>query len=158
MNNDMPRMATTGVLTSSFGSGTSWVSADSLTGPVAYPATKDEGAVWLCVTGDKKGDSDVKRNEEGKKRLVWVAVVDPHPDLDSVSSVVFLADMPYVTDDTDQEIWMGLDIQEILDAHNAVRVTMLDKEATRTAGRDIFLEPARIRDLSFAVIPLATFD
>ena len=107
---------------------------------------------------NRKGDSIMKAKDEVRKRLVFVAVVDAHPDLDDVASVVYLSDAPIVTSDTDQEIWMGLDIKRLLALHNDTRVKVLDKEASRAAGRDIYLEPARIRDLCMAVIPLATFD
>lgn len=164
---DMPRMATltantisanaisAGTITSG---DTGWYDGDTfhfhgaMPTPIAYPDNRG----WRNITG--KGDSIMKAKDEVRKRLVFVAVVDTHPDLDDEASVVYLDDTPIVTSGTDQEIWMGLNISALLQLHNEGRATVLDKEASRAAGRNIYLEPARIRDLCMAVIPLATFD
>lgn len=90
------------------------------------------------------------------RRLVEVWVVDPHPDVPAGESVL-VEYQAYITDKTDEEIKLGLDLMGRLDDHNKMRAKREDKRATRASGVTQFLEPARIADISVAIIPLAIF-
>jgi hypothetical protein len=62
-----------------------------------------------------------------------------------------------LTDLNDQELFFELPIKELLETHNAHRVTTLNKTATAKAGKDVFLEPIRVRDLRMNVTVIASF-
>ena len=62
-----------------------------------------------------------------------------------------------LTDLNDTELFFEVPIKELLDKHNAQRVKFTDKEASKRAGKDILLDPVKIRDLKMVVVTVAQF-
>lgn len=91
-----------------------------------------------------------------QRRLVQVFIADPHPDVPLESAMLHRGEMQF-TDASDQELYFGIPIMNLLTKHNDARKTWLDKEATKRAGKDIFLEPAKIRELRMVVVTIASF-
>ena len=96
------------------------------------------------------------KGDEDMKRVVKVYVADPHKDVPLKDSLLYSGEEK-MTDLTDQELFYEINIKEILDKHNEARVKMLDKDASKKAGKDIFLEPAKIRELVMTVVDVAVF-
>ena len=91
-----------------------------------------------------------------KRRFVQVFIADPNENVPLDRAVLYTGPQK-LTDATDAELYFEVAIKDLLDAHNAQRVAWLDKEASRKAGKDIALEPARIRDLKMVVVTIAEF-
>lgn len=83
-------------------------------------------------------------------------IVDPSEQVPLDKAVLYQGD-EQLTDLTDEELFMEIGIKPMLDKHNDVRTETIDKKATAKAGRDVFLEPIRIRDLKMVVSTLAAF-
>ena len=62
-----------------------------------------------------------------------------------------------LTDATDQELFYEIPINEILSRHNALRATLNDKKASDKFGKEVKLEPIRIRDLKMTIVDIAKF-
>jgi hypothetical protein len=58
----------------------------------------------------------------------------------------------FLTDETDQELVYRVPVQELLVKHNTYRVTVRDKSFR---DKEVFLEEARIRELTLSTITLA---
>lgn len=91
------------------------------------------------------------------KRLVQVYVVDPHPDVPLDKSILYSQPTPILTDATDQELFFQIDMKQILHDHNGVRVKTVDKEASKSFNKEVYLEPVRIRDLVMNILTIAQF-
>lgn len=89
-------------------------------------------------------------------RFVKIFIVDPTEAL-PLDKRVLHAGAEQLTDLTDQELFFELPIKEMLDKHNAVRVVTLDKRASEKSGKDVFLEPVRVRELKMNVTTVAAF-
>jgi len=90
------------------------------------------------------------------RRLVQVFIADTDSNVPLESALLYKGE-PQFTDSTDQELYFEIPVSALLGAHNEKRKGWLDKEATRKAGKDIFLEPAKIRDLKMVVVTIAAF-
>lgn len=90
------------------------------------------------------------------RRIVQVFIADIDPNVPLDKAVIYSGDRK-LTDLTDPELFFEIAITELLKKHNEERVKWLDKEATRKAGRDMFLEPVRIKDLRMVVVDIAKF-
>lgn len=90
------------------------------------------------------------------RRIVQVFIADTDPNLNLSGCLLYKGEQVF-TDATDQELFFEIPIKDILDKHNLRRAMVLDKEATKKAGKDVFLEPARIRDLKMVVVEIAKF-
>jgi hypothetical protein len=90
------------------------------------------------------------------KRLVRVFLVDPNASVPLESSMLFKCEEK-LTDLTDQELFFEMPVQELLAQHNALRVTLVDKEASKRSNKEVLLEPAKIRDLTMTVLVLETW-
>lgn len=55
---------------------------------------------------------------------------------------------PFLTDDTDEDIFLAMDFGAILEAYNAIRTAVVGP------GEEVYLEPVKIRDLVRRVIVL----
>lgn len=101
---------------------------------------------------------ETKQTEEQKsmKRIVKVFVVDPDQRVPAEQSLLAQSEEQF-TDKTDQELFFDLDIRDSLAKHNEARVKIIDKQATARSGRDVFLEPIKIRDLKMQVVQIAQF-
>lgn len=97
-----------------------------------------------------------KKEEPMGARIVKVFIADPTEDLPLESRVLFTG-QEKLTDLTDQELFFEVPMTELLSKHNAVRTLTLDKKQTEKFGREIHLQPARIRDLKMVVVTVAQF-
>ena len=104
---------------------------------------------------------DPDEEEEGMKkrdlRVVKIFVADRHPDIPLESAIVYESPKSFATEMTNSELYHTINIMELLNLHNEFRVGLLDKEATKTAGREVYLEAIRIRDLDMQVTAFTEF-
>lgn len=98
----------------------------------------------------------VKMADKPTCRIVRVFIVDSDENLTLEQRVIHSTEEK-LTDQTDQELFMEIGVAPILKAHNELRAKTLDKKATNKAGKDVFLEPIRIRDLKMVVSSVAEF-
>jgi len=89
-------------------------------------------------------------------RIVKVFIADNNDNLPLEKRLLF-SGSEQLTDLTDQELFFEVPIIVLLKAHNELRLATLDKAATAKAGRDVFLEAVRIRDLKMVVVTVASF-
>lgn len=115
-----------------------------------FKADKFEEDVQLTDFG-----LNLKESQMGM-RFVKIFIVDPTDDLPLAQRVLHNG-AEQLTDLTDQELFFELPIKEMLDKHNATRAGTLNKKATDKAGKDVFLEPIRVRDLRMNVTMIAAF-
>jgi hypothetical protein len=94
--------------------------------------------------------------EMSNARIVKVFIADPNENLPLEKRVLYKGD-EMLTDLTDQELFYEVPIAELLAKHNDYRKTVVDKKQAEKFGRDIFMEPARIRDLRMVVVDVAKF-
>lgn len=90
------------------------------------------------------------------KRYVQVFIVDPDDNVPIEQSVLYKSE-PFFTDKTNRELWFDVEVKEILERHNKLRKSLIDKKASRKYGKDIHLEEARIKDLKMIVIEIVGF-
>lgn len=90
------------------------------------------------------------------RRIVQVFIADTNENVPLDESILYKGD-PKLTDLIDNELFFEVGISATLTAHNLKRVKWLDKEATKRAGKDVFLDPAKIRDLKMVVVTIASF-
>lgn len=98
-------------------------------------------------------DKDAKQSG---RRIVQVFICDPDSRIPLEKSLIYRGDQK-LTDATDQELFYEVDIHSLLKDYNDERKKMLDKKATERAGRDVFLDPVKIRELRMVVSTLAEF-
>ena len=89
-------------------------------------------------------------------RIVKVFIADPNENLPLEKRVIYTGEEK-LTDLTDQELFFEVPVAELLSKHNEYRKTVVDKKAAEKSGRDIFLDPVRIRDLRMVVVDVAKF-
>jgi hypothetical protein len=87
-------------------------------------------------------------------RIVKVFVADPDDSLPLESRVLYQGEEK-LTDLTDQELFFELPIQDLMTKHNAIRIKTRDKEQSNSFGRDIMLEPIKVRDLKMVIVNVA---
>lgn len=90
------------------------------------------------------------------RRIVQVFIADPDENVPLQDSLLYKGEQK-LTDLTDQELFFEINIVPLLEAHNQKRVLLVDKEATKRSGKDVRLEPAKIRELKMTVVNIATF-
>jgi hypothetical protein len=89
------------------------------------------------------------------KRLVRIMVVDRCEDVPADESILFQEEM--FTELTDEEIWLSIGLEDALEKYNAKRILLLDKAISREQGRDVVLEPLRLKDVAKVITTLASF-
>lgn len=89
-------------------------------------------------------------------RIVKIFIADPNENIALEKRILYRGDEK-LTDLSDQELFYEIPIAEMLAKHNAERIKTVDKAQAAKFGRDIFLEPAKIRDLKMVVTTVATF-
>lgn len=89
-------------------------------------------------------------------RIVRVFVADPDESLPVAARVLYSGEEK-LTDLTDGELFFELPVQELLASHNAVRAQTSDREQSKNFGRDIMLEPVKVRDLKMVIVDVAKF-
>ena len=90
------------------------------------------------------------------RRIVQVFIADPNENVPLDQAVLYKGEQK-LTDCTDAELFFELNIGPLLAEHNAKRVKWPDKELTHKVGKDIFLEPVKIRELAMRVVEIAKF-
>ncbi len=103
-----------------------------------------------------KVDKSNKKEIIMSKRMVQVLIADPDENVLLESSLLFKGE-PKLTDLTDTELFYEIDIKPLLDKHNEIRKATKDKPQSNKFGKDIYLEPAKIRDLKMIVVEIAKF-
>lgn len=88
------------------------------------------------------------------RRIVRVFVIDPDINLNAEQALLYKGD-ELLTDDTDQELFFALGINELLVSHNEKRSKIKDKEKSKE--KDVFLEAIKIRDLQMKIVTLVSF-
>lgn len=104
----------------------------------------------------KQAQQNQLTNMASQKRIVRVYLADVDDNIPLDKSVLYTGSEK-LTDSTDQELYFEIPVQEILTKHNAYRATVVDKKATNRIGKEVFLEPVKIRDLKMIVVNIATF-
>lgn len=88
-----------------------------------------------------------------KLRVVRVFLVDPDDRLPVDKRILYKSD-EMITDATDQELFFGIDVKNLIDAHNKMRAkTEWEHRGKSKTG----LKEIRIRDLVMSVTTLAEF-
>jgi hypothetical protein len=82
-------------------------------------------------------------------------VVDPNENVPMEDSIMWQKEC--LTDETDVELLQQIGMVEILAKHNSKRVSILDKTRSIAAEKDIYLEPAKLRDVVSRVITVVIF-
>lgn len=88
--------------------------------------------------------------KEATRRIVKIFIIDPDTNIDLKDAVLYQGPEE-LTDLTDQELFFELDIKNLLKDHNEKRVKILNKKATEKAGKDVFLDAIKVRDLTMVV-------
>lgn len=89
-------------------------------------------------------------------RIVRIYVADTDENIDVDKRLLFSGDEK-LTDATDQELFYDVPINDLLGKHNDYRKTVADKKQSEKFGREVKLEPIRIRDLKMTIVSIATF-
>ena len=97
-----------------------------------------------------------KEEQMSQRRIVQVFIVDQDERVPLDSALLYQGEQ-MLTDATDKELFFEIDVKDLLERHNEQRAKILDKEASARLGRDVYLEPTRIRDLKMVVVTIATF-
>ena len=132
----------------------------------AYEWAKEHLSDWIMneevdvrlVAPDK--DSSLQKIVKGKavmtRRIVQIFIADPDEHVPLDDALLYQGPQK-LTDLTDEELFFEVPIMALLEEHNEKRAGTLNKKATEKAGRDIYLDPIRIRDLKMTVVDLAVF-
>jgi hypothetical protein len=97
-----------------------------------------------------------KEQQKMASRIVKVFMADTDENVPAEKRILYVGEEKF-TDSTDQELFFEIPVQDILTKHNAYRLTLTDKKASAKAGKDVMLEPLRIRDLRMVVVNVAQF-
>lgn len=120
------------------------------------PAVTPEQMVKQMRRAEFKHKAEQEQIHIMTKRIVRVYLADTDDNVPLAQSLLFSSDEKF-TDLTDQELYFEIPIKEVLDKHNALRSTIVNKKATERIGKEIFLDPVKIRDLKMTVVSIATF-
>lgn len=91
------------------------------------------------------------------RRIVQVFIADPNDNVPLEKSVLYTGEQK-LTDLNDTELFFEVpNLQDLIKSHNEVRKGTVDKDASKRAGKDILLDPVKIRDLKMVVVTVAQF-
>jgi hypothetical protein len=166
---EMPSVVNTSIGTSGyvFDTGGTISTGTPTWGEISISSSKlsYEGEGQVLIASAKQFDSNPKR------RIIKVYVVDPNSNVPMDKCILYQSN-EYLTDLTDQEIFFGLkfyhpkrtiidvptlNIEDFLKEYNRDRIKFLDKKLSRETGRDVYLEPVKIRELKMVIVNIATF-
>jgi hypothetical protein len=116
----------------------------------------DSSQLQTYVTHTTQSKQEEPTVAQITRRIVQVFIADPNDNVPLADSLLYKGDQK-LTDATDQELFYEVPIIDILKTHNEKRIKMIDKEVSKKAGKDIFLEPAKIRDLKMIITNIAQF-
>jgi hypothetical protein len=95
--------------------------------------------------------------DKTNRRIVQVFIADPNDNVPLDKSVLYTGEQK-LTDLNDTELFFEVSmLQDLIKSHNDLRKVTVDKEASKRAGKDIFLDPVKIRDLKMVVVTIAQF-
>ncbi len=144
------------ILTSNYGTITSALPLQFCT-----PSDEEENRYYKeqeirnVILAAKQQAQEIMANNS-TRRIVQVFIADPDINVPLDAALLYKSE-PKFTDATDQELYFEVPIVTLLEAHNSKRKTWLDKDASRKAGKDVLLDPAKIRDLKMVVVNIAQF-
>jgi len=95
----------------------------------------------------------IKEVKMNTRRIVQIYVADPDDQVPLDKALLYKGD-PFLTDLTDQELWYGIGLPDLLKTHNDYRITVVNKKVKERTEN---LETIRIKDLSMLVVTLAQF-
>lgn len=95
----------------------------------------------------------VKDEKMSNRRIVQIYVADPDEQVPLNKALLYKSE-PFLTDETDQELFYGINIVDMLKKHNEFRITIQNKKIKERVEN---LEPVRIKNLSMLVVTLAQF-
>lgn len=84
------------------------------------------------------------------RRIVQLIAVDTNINVPIERSVIYTGE-DVLTDKSDAELILDMDMLKLLPAYNEYRVRVVDRDRSETSGRDIFLEPLKIDNVQFLV-------
>lgn len=119
---------------------------------IAYQTQRQQAA----LQADPKGLNWANPVQGTNMRIVKVFIADSDVNLPLEKRLLYKGE-EQLTDLTDQELFYEVPITALLAEHNKLRAGALNKSATEKAGRDVYLEPVRIRDLRMVVVDVASF-
>lgn len=97
-----------------------------------------------------------KANIVSNFRVVKVFIADPNENVPLEKRMIYRGEEK-TTDLTDQELFFEVPMQDLLGKHNEYRRSLVDRKQAEKFGRDILLEPVKIRDLRMVVVTVASF-
>lgn len=96
------------------------------------------------------------KKETMKGRIVRVFITDSNENVPLDKCFIHKSE-EITTELSDQELYFDIDLKERLKEYNAYRVTVKDKKLSEKMGKEVLLEPVRIRDLNMVVVEIAKF-
>lgn len=102
------------------------------------------------LKGLRRKDNIKVEEKMSERRIVQVFIADPDEKVPLKHALLYEG-QAHLTDLTDQELFFEINIKEILDKHNALRITLKDKDSKEES----YLDPVRIRDLKMTVVTIA---
>ncbi|MGZ3235772.1 MAG: hypothetical protein ACXU8A_00180 [Burkholderiaceae bacterium] len=133
-----------------------YASSSLSAGDISNTANALIGSALNNVFHQQLKQTDKKEITMATARIVKVFIADNNDNLPLEKRVMYSGEEK-LTDLTDQELFFELPISDLLAKQNELRKTVVDKVQSEKFGRDIFLEPARIRDLKMVVVTVASF-
>ena len=97
-----------------------------------------------------------KEEQMSQRRVVQIFIVDQDERVPLDDALLYLGEQE-LTDATDKELFFEIDVKDLLERHNEQRAKIPDEETSARSGRDVYLEPIRIRDLKMVVVTVVTF-
>ncbi len=91
-----------------------------------------------------------------KGRIVRVFIVDQNENIPLTKCFIHNSE-ELLTELEDKELFFDLNIKEKLETYNQYRITVRDKKLSEKMGKDVMLEPVRIKDLNMLVVTIAQF-
>lgn len=99
---------------------------------------------------------EIMNDQKTPRRLVQVFIADTNENVPLEKCLLYSGQLK-LTDLNDTELFFEIPINDLLKAHNEQRIKWSDKDASRKAGKDIFLDPVKIRELQMRVVNVAQF-
>ena len=111
---------------------------------------------FAAINKQKQHEENEEVMANTTRRIVQVFIADPNDNVPLEHSVLYKGDQK-LTDLTDTELFFEVPMADLLKSHNDKRVKFLDKEATKRSGKDVTLDPVKIRELKMVVVTVAQF-
>jgi len=89
-------------------------------------------------------------------RIVSIYVVDPDENLEPKDALVHIKEN-FMTDLTNEDILVDLELKEALANHNTKRIKIVDEDRSDDRGKEVMLKTVKIKDLIIKINTLQTF-